>query len=87
MPLHNAKNPTTCEHHDRLEGKLDKILEFQRDQAESLAAVKATLDTATVRRPEMYDQLDKIRGRVNKLIGGLSGLLVLLGGMLAYLLK
>ena len=77
----------TCEQHDTLERKLDKIIDAQQSQGQLLAAVKATLDTATVKRPEMYSQLDKVQGRVNKLVGGLSGLLVIAGSVIAYLLR
>jgi len=77
----------TCQHHDKLEDKLDKIIDSQRCQGELLAAMKATLDTATVKRPEMYDQLDKVRSRVNTIIGGLAGLLTLAGTIIAYFLR
>lgn len=69
-----------------LDEKVDRILDTQRCQGELLAAVKATLDTATVKRPEMYAQLDKMQGRVNKLLGGLTGLLAIAGSVIAYLL-
>lgn len=71
---------------DKLDAKLDRLLERSQEQGELLAAVKATLDTATVKRPELYAHMDKLQSRINTIIGGLSGLLTVAGSVIAYLL-
>lgn len=76
-----------CKSHDKLELKIDKLLERSQQQGEALAAVKATLDSAVIRRPEMYGEINRVQKRVNALVGGLMGLLTLAGGAIAFLIR
>jgi hypothetical protein len=70
----------TCDKHDKLSDDLAKI-------RESLARVETSLLQSVATKDFVIAEIGKVYNRVNAIIGGLAGLLVITGSAVAYLIK